>query len=193
MKLLIDHTYFKGDLQIANTDSDSILQRLQFFITKYGAEFLKNVFGYELYSLLLLELEAKEADNSYVYPTRFDNIINGVEYTGTDNLLHKWRGLIFQDDNESVKQSCIANYVYWHFIKDQNSQSVGLGEVKAQAQNALNVSPAVKMARAWNEMSTMLSELYYFLDTNRETYPEWVNDNHIWRQRQFAPVNIFGI
>lgn len=190
---LIDQTYFVADLQIANVDNDSILQRLQFFIDKYEAEFLKNVFGYELYSLLFVELEAKEDDDSYVYSTRFENIINGIEYTGTDNRLHKWRGLTFQNEEGNVKQSCIANYVYWHFVKDQNSQSVGLGEVKAQAQNALNVSPAVKMARAWNEMSTMLSELYYFLDANRETYPEWVNDNHIWRQRQFAPVNIFGI
>lgn len=190
---LIDQTYFVADLQVANTSNDAILERLQFFIDKYEPELLQDILGYPLWRLLFLELEANEDDSLATLSTRFDKIVNGVEYIGQDDKLHKWRGLIFHNEEGNLKQSMIANYVYWHWLKDQNTQTVGLGEVATQAQNAILVSPMKKMNRAWNEMSRMVAELFYFLQSNRDDYPEWTDTNWILRQRFFAPQNQFGI
>jgi uncharacterized protein YggL (DUF469 family) len=188
---LIDQTYFVGTLSIANTDNVAILERLQYFIDKYEPELLQDIFGYELYKLLAAELQAEEDDSLSSYSTRFERLVNGCEYDGMDGRLKKWNGLFFMLD--SVPCSLIANYVYWHWLKDQSTQTVGLGEAATQAQNAVLVSPMIKMNRVWNEMSRTTQELCYFLQSNRNDYPEWVDSNWVGRQRFFAPQNQFGI
>lgn len=89
-------------------------------------------------------------------------------------------------------KSPIANYVYWHWMKDNTTQTVGLGEVSSKAENAAVVSPSTKMVRAWNEMSECITELYRFLDTNYSVYTDWNSGADVWR-RDFRPTNVFGI
>lgn len=188
---LIDQTYFTGRLNIPNSDKDFVLERLQYFIDDLEPKFLTDLFGYPLYSLLAVEMQAEEDDSLSSYSTRFDRLINGYEYTRQDTRLHKWNGLFFIRD--SVKVSLIANYIYWHWLKDQNSQTTGLGENATQAQNATLVSPTIKMNQVWNEMSDMVQQLYCFMQSNRNDYQEWTESNWVYRKRLFAPQNQFGI
>lgn len=92
-----------------------------------------------------------------------------------------------------VKQSMIANYVYWKWIKDQVSQTTGLGEAATQAQNAMLVSPTTKMVTAWNEMARMVSELYWFLQANAEVYTDWNYQGMLGLRSYASQVNQFGI
>lgn len=87
--------------------------------------------------------------------------------------------------------SPIANYVYWHWTKDVTTQTVGLGEVATKGENSMIVSPAVKMARAWNELSEWMSELYKLMTVSQQIYPEWLQWNRDYSL--FRTTNIFGI
>lgn len=98
-----------------------------------------------------------------------------------------------------LKQSPIANYVYWKWMEDQTTQTVGIGEAAAKAENSMLVSPATKMVRAWNEMIDWNKDLFGFLYTNKETY-NWTsyyyNDgwyySKYWNE-MICKTNVFGI
>jgi hypothetical protein len=272
--MLIDQTYFKGDLMIAGLTKAEVSERLNLFIEKYEQEFLQDLFGYPLYKALIDGLSQVSVEQ------RWMDILEGAEFQ-YNSRTRKWKGLvilpsgqtlvinpgsqqvliagdvgtydptpgqltltlppafigsyfiierrgtgqlrpdeytvvgnlltlvgmpawnngetIFLSKNPSIGvsgagtlvKSPIANYVYWHWIKDQNTQTVGMGEVSSKSENAINVSPATKMVRAWNEMSDWLSDLYYFMQTNYQTYPEWRFSDSYWSQ--FRKTNTFGI
>lgn len=189
---LIDSTYFVGDLNIPNTDKDYVLERLQYFIEKMERQLLQDILGYELYKPLVAAFDQAEDDSSYTYETRLGNILNGTEYTGQDSRLHKWKGLVYVTESE-VKGSLIANYVYWHWLKDQTTQTTGLGESATQAQNSTLTSPTIKMVKVWNEFAYQVQELFYFLQSNQLSYPEWTSFYKMAAARIFAPANQFGI
>lgn len=93
-----------------------------------------------------------------------------------------------------IKQSLIANYVYWFWIKNQNTQTVGLGEVAAKAENADLANPAEKTVMAWNEMVDDILSLYHFLQLNQTVYPEWNTGQDKYRMiNEYQKVNLWGI
>lgn len=89
--MLINLTYFVGELSIPNTDSLPVQERIDWFIKKYEPELLQKLFGYEFYKAFI-------AGITVVSPTTIDqrwlDLIYGVEYTNRYNRLAKWRGLI---------------------------------------------------------------------------------------------------
>lgn len=185
---LIDETYFIGELSIPNVSNVAIAERLQFFIDKYEKQFLQELFGYELWKLLDIQITQEEENSPATPLPRLSDLINGVEYTDNGGRLRMWDGLI-----SSGPKSPIANFVYWQWIKDQATQTTGLGEAATQAQNAVLVSPAVKMVSAWNDMSKQVVSLWHFLNSSHEEYPEWVQSEKWNMYLLAAKVNQFGI
>jgi hypothetical protein len=110
-----------------------------------------------------------------------------------DKYFYKAATLSLNTVTGNAKKSLIANYVYWHWMADQVSQTVGLGEAATKAENATMVSPAAKMHRAWNEMIRWVEEMVCYLDTKRSIYPEWQDMNRYKFSRQFTTTNTFGI
>lgn len=190
--MLIDKSYFVGELNIPNTDKPYILQRLALFINKLEPGLLQDILGYELYKAYSVGTASYDADGSNsLIAGRWIDLIEGKEYTGTDNKLHKWKGLVYEHADQLY--SLIANYIYWHWIKDQTTQTVGLGETASTAENAQLVSPATKMVNAWNEMSEQIHQLFKFLRANKDTYPEWDSDYGHKMLYKYGKVNTFGI
>jgi hypothetical protein len=91
----------------------------------------------------------------------------------------------------STYLSPIANYVYWYWMTDDTTQTVGLGQQASKVENAIQVSPATKMVRAWNEMNEWVAEFHRFMITTQADYPEWTQANHNYSK--FAKTNVFGI
>ena len=84
--MLIDRTYFVGEINIPNTNGANG-DVLDLFIDKYEAEFLQKALGYELY---------KEFKNGLVQDPvaqKWRDLLEGAEYT-FNSRLHKWNGLI---------------------------------------------------------------------------------------------------
>lgn len=149
---LIDTEYFTGDLFIPKMDYPEVSERLEPFIEKYEEKFLLNLLGYELQEL-------NDAD-----------LINGVVYTDAAGRSYKWKGLLIASD---PPQSPIANYVYFHWMRNETTDSSGVGEVINKTDNATRTNSVDKQRKAWNEMVDMLRPMRHFLQTNRITYPMW--------------------
>lgn len=187
---LIDETYFVGELNIPNTSTVAILERLHVFIEKYEQQFLQDLLGYELWKLLDTQITQEEENSPATPLPRLDTLLNGSEYTDQAGKLRHWRGLVF---NDGTPRSPIANFVYWHWMKDQATQTTGLGEAATQAQNATLVSPTGKMIAAWNDMRKQIAHLHYFLQSNQDDYSEWVGWAKWPMYMLAANVNQFGI
>jgi hypothetical protein len=88
--MLIDRTYFIGELNVPNTDQVSVGELLDWFIEKYETEFLSKVLGYELYKALKAGLIVPVVDQKWT------DLIEGVEYTNLSGRLTFWKGLVTQ-------------------------------------------------------------------------------------------------
>lgn len=72
-----------------------------------------------------------------------------------------------------IKQSLIANYVYYWYLRATASQTTPVGEVVTENENSIINGSHVKMQRAWNEMVDHIYEMIDFLDNNRLVYTDW--------------------
>jgi hypothetical protein len=177
---LIDKSYFVGELNIPNTGQLEVEDSLNHFIKKRETEFLRLVLGYPLYKAFLA---------GYSATAKYQDLLNGKEYTDTNGLVQKWDGF----RQKEAKQSIVANYTYFYWQKDQATLSAGVGEVKPKAKNAVIDSPANKMIRAWNEIQPRVKELFAFIKANREAYPEWDSNSEYQVLMKLKPINRFGI
>lgn len=188
--MIIDTTYFYGELSIAQITDASISGTVTRFINQYEPKILMDLFGYELYKNYKAGIDA--TDQKYV------DIRDGKEYTNRAGKLTKWRGL-----KETITapvtgppavagqyQSLIANYVYYHYIRNEVSATTGTGEKTLNAQNAATASPRFKLARAWNQMVDWNCELVEFLLANETDYPEFLyHYSNRALQNLLTPVN----
>lgn len=79
----------------------------------------------------------------------------------------------FSLSNISTKQSLIANYVYYWFMRNNASTTTATGETANTSENSTLTGPAVKQARAWNEMIDRIYECWHFLQNKRTVYTDW--------------------
>lgn len=159
---LIDISYFVGELNIPNRGNTLVIERINFFIDRYEKEFLYKILGVGCFNDFIAGINASTPE------TKWTNLKNGCEFINTYNVLDKYYGLV-----NNVKKSPIAYYVYYHFLRDGYTQTAGIGEVKANAENATVVSPAGKMISAWNEMVDLNRSLLDFLYVNGTDYPKY--------------------
>lgn len=94
----------------------------------------------------------------------------------------------------SGKQSIIANYVYYWYMRDNATQTSAMGEVITENENSRWVSPGEKMSRAMSELwRIMISELAPYLVNHTSLYPEWnAGQLYVWHNH-FGHVNELGI
>ena len=166
MATIIDTSFFFGQLNIAQKSDSSVSTSLQALINELEPALLADLLGYDLYKQYLAGIALGS-------PTaKWTELRDGKEYTNRQGVLSKWKGLKYTDG--STTRSLIANYVYWHWLQNEASETTGTGEKMPANQNAVNTSPANKMIRAWNEMVDMINELVEFLMSNQATYPEFL-------------------
>ena len=184
--MLIDTSYFVGQLNIPNTGSVEVKENVGWFIDKYEVQLLRNALGIDLYDEFLTALGA--SDGSYSNVTngkltltalnqKWVDLLNGKKYIGRDGLRHVWQGFISLYDDAAPKKSIIADYVYYFWTMDSMTQTLGTGEVSANGENATNVFGNHKANFIWTEMCDHVRELVDFLDYSNSSdsnyYPGW--------------------
>lgn len=182
---LIDSSYFVGEVNIPNTGNANVSERLTFFITKYEEELLRAVLGNALYAAFRAGIAVAED----AIDQKWKDLRDGKDYNDAGQISRYWIGL----RKASTKQSLIANYTYYWWLRDKSSQTTEVGETDTNTDGAKKVSPGVKMARAWNEMVGWVGDLICFLDNNRDAYPEWLKADRNKIRREFRQINIMGI
>ncbi|HEX7906235.1 MAG TPA: hypothetical protein VF487_20315 [Chitinophagaceae bacterium] len=174
MPNLIDHTFFIGSINIANTNQQSVQGQLTALINKYEKELLTDLLGHLTY---------KDLSANAIPIERWDRLKAGVaEYEDAYGYKTSWMGLA-----PASKQSLIANYVYYWYQRTQATQTTGVGESITKAENAVRESPMVKMASAYNEMVKWIFELCRFMEAHPTDYPDF--DKHCIKWQYFQTVN----
>src|SRR5688500_3522091 len=145
-------------INIVNTNNTYVIIQLDHFINKYEKQLLTEVLGLTLYN----SFKAGLAEVSV--PQIWTDLKTGVDYTDLNGKSRHWRGII----STAPKESLIANYVYYWYQRNNHTQTASTGETKGKQENADMASMAVKLMRAWNEMSEWICELIDYLDAKED-------------------------
>lgn len=149
--MMIDYTFFQdgllmvdGALALATPSptNEAITGRIKSFIEWYEPEYLRKLLGEKLYNDFLVNGESEQWEE------------------------FKKRIVV---ENSVVKYSPIANYVYFHLVR--NSQSTAtINGVKKDGESNL-VNPTAKLVSAWNDMVYKTRDLYTWLCKNFHNVP----------------------
>jgi len=179
--MLIDLTYFKGDIKLPNLNSPAEIAALTEVIERTERELLMRALGYNLYTLFIAAPTAG----------RFNDITEGAEFTFSfdgKTITRKWEGLINRD-----LISPLAYLSYYNFVRERASSSTGIGEVLNTAENASSTVVIDKLVAAFNKHIDLIGDakplqplypdtyeyenaepsLFNYLLTNKATFPEW--------------------
>lgn len=154
--MIIDKTYFKGNLNIPNVQENLVplgdrqgnQVNLDEYILKYEKKVMTDALGYEAYKSFIESFDT----NGDVLPgadQRWKDLIDGKEYTSQDGTLQKWEGLRYTLG--TFKYSLIADYVFTIFLNDTSRTFAGTGMVKEQSRTAETETSIPRIAEAWNE------------------------------------------
>ena len=163
--MILDNAYFKGGLlSIGQAGSIEVQELLDDYINRYEPEFMRKALGYALSKSFTDGIDIGSGDTM---EDKWSGLLNGAEFTNRSGRKEHWLG--FSDINNSP----IANYVFWHYLRDQFNQSVGIGVVKPEGENSTVVSPQNKMIAAWNDMIDQVKILWQFLEVSTSIYTDY--------------------
>jgi hypothetical protein len=109
------------------------------------------VLGYTLFKDLDLYVDTAGNLKSTT-PTKWLNLVNGVEYT-KDGKTFYFEGLLVKEG--AFRKSLLANYVFYHWLYYNQSTMSGVGEVILNAKNAININSTQRMVSVWNDFIEM--------------------------------------
>lgn len=158
---LIDASYFKGDIGISNIDKADILSKVNEFIAIYEPKCLDMILGYALSKKV-------QSNNS---GQAVQNLIKGKEYTDSSGNLQNWSGIVYEQNG--VKQSLIANYV-WYFYQiylQQQASTIGIVAVKGGKTEISDQS--IKLVKAYNFFAQYAIDMTNFIMSNLSYYPDF--------------------
>ena len=156
--MLIDKTYFQGDISIPNTTEVNYENDLlQILIESKSSSFLESVLGHENFE----DLKDNTDANGNLLPTaeqRWKDLVNGKQYT-LNSQHYYFKGLI--QSGVLYKTSIIADFVFCEWLRQTRSQASGVGEVVLSAQNAINVNSTSKLVSIWNRFMKEFGDIHY--------------------------------
>lgn len=95
--MIIDASYFYGDLDIAQKSFGPVSSNLNWFINQYEPVFLLELMGYELYTAFQAGI--------IVMPTpdpKWTDLLYGAAYTNRQNKPDRWKGLVRSQSGNTI-------------------------------------------------------------------------------------------
>jgi len=172
---LIDKSYFIGELSISQISQPAVEELLTVFINRYEPQFLTDILGYGFQKLFLANLTQP----------RFVALRDGAEFTDPNGSLHKFYGIA----NATTKNSPIANFVFYKYVRDKYEQQRGIATVSPKAENATVIAPEYTLIKAYNDMVDYIHVLRQYLHAEKDTYPEY----DVKYTKCFETLNHYGI
>lgn len=172
MATIVNASFFIRELELPNLSHAAEAQKLTDFIAKYEPDCLLKILGYPLYKLFGSESSA-----------RMVNLLGGTEYTDGQGNTKKWQGIKHDTDI-----SLIANYVYFFYQEKTKAHTSGVGTNISNPEAGQAVSPADKMANAWNFFHSEVNDMACFLWLKKDgagvrVYPEFSYDQFLETRR----------
>lgn len=186
--MLIDPAFFEFERKIIDKETPEVRVNLLAFIAKYETEFLEVTLGEQLAAAFRAGLEEETINPAWLA------LRDGATYLDEGGNSRRWKGLTRSItlipavmDGATVltpavllKQSPIADYIYYRFVRNLNDQMTAISTVKNQGETSVSVPPNNKLAKAWNDMSEGVRELYEFVYANYSTYGWEIYGQFVW-------------
>lgn len=154
---IIDSTYFIEDRLIPNLGAGAGKINIDRLIQGEVHSLLESVLGYTAYKDLVENLTDK-GETKPETDVKWKELIEGKEYTKDDKIRY-FKGLKYQVGTS--KNSLLAYYVFYKWIKQNVSQNSGVGgEVVLTSKNAINVGLTAKLVDVWNKFWTLIGHGY---------------------------------
>lgn len=163
--MIIDNTYFKNEIYIPHAKpsvTDAVLAvegDILAFIDEYARECLLSCLGRKLFYDFESQLDSANANGLKAgADTKWDNLLNGLEYQNPAGETVKWRGIRFKSkpSGDTYDKSLLAYYVYFYYEKHDYITRSDVGHVEEKPDNAFNVSPREKVVKAWNKFVSLV-------------------------------------
>jgi len=139
--MLVSVDDFILDINIPNTDTPAIIERLNGYIDKYEPIYLTQLLGETLYT------DFKAGLLEEPIPDKWMSLENAI----------------------TVEQ--IANFIYWHFVRKSNTYLSGVNTiVKPKTENSNQASPIDDMVFVWNDMIDASYKTVKFIQENNADY-----------------------
>jgi hypothetical protein len=224
MGTIISRDYFKlGEVFIPhaiddpNDSNTGVKDNLDLFIDQYERDVLVKMLGYSLFKDFSSNLDISKPNGLIpAADVKWDQLLNGVEYTIDDTLVN-FRGIRHLDGANPI--SLIAYYTYFFYLKDDAIKYTGTGNQVVEAANSETVSITPKQVKAWRRFYELtvgsyasyniISNSYGVVgidyygsgeNTERSVYEfirdqnELVEDKYPnWTPSSFENINSFGI
>ena len=163
MANITTYQHFTGNIQLPNTGATKALgDALAEYIVQHEKQFIYEFFGVTLGQLIEADITTPSGNLPYTA------IKSGVTYTDTAEDVQRWEGFAY--NSTTLVQSPIANYIYFHFMRNIETQTSGIGEVLQQVESGTRINAAPKLALAWNDMVSMCWKLHAYLYSVKDTY-----------------------
>ena len=95
--------------------------------------------------------------------------------------------------DEALLLSPLANYVFFHYMRDNASSNTPTGEKKMNVVNAINISSSGRIANAWNKMVAMNGAAQYAMSLDEDIDYDVVINEIDTMGDLFNYINEFGI
>jgi hypothetical protein len=163
--MITNNTYYVNELYIPHakpsitSDVTTVSAQLDSFIDEYERECLIKCLGLQLFREFEATLDSSKANGlKDSMDAKWNELLNGKEYTDGSGKLVYWRGIRFKNktSDDSPTRSFLANYVYYNFEENYDSFRAGVGNVKPKAKNSEVVSSTPKVIKAWRKMVDMI-------------------------------------
>ncbi len=183
--LLIDSTYFNGNLSLPNipvleaSADDGVAMAIQtvgennlnVFVDKYVVDYLIQLFGKDLTTAFIAGLDEDPV------PEIWENLK---------------RQLLIKIHTQ--KTSPLANYVYYWLMRDAITKTTQAGEVRPKLDGAQNAEVKRKLVSAWNEMVEMNGHVINWFFANRNDYEDYIGQaSGADIKNLTAPINTMNI
>lgn len=156
--MIINRTYFKGDIFIPNMidDVSDVVLDIKVDIDDFITEYVRNCLDLVLGSVLSKEFR-EQLDKSTVNGlkvtavAKWNDLLNGKEYT-IDGKTYFWSGIRFSNiPNEVPTMSFLAEYVFFYYLRYSQSNFAGVGLQREDPKNAIIVNSTAKATLAWRK------------------------------------------
>ena len=185
--MIIDTSYFIGEISIPNLNKAGNEATLENDIEFYETEILKDLFGYQLYAAYIAGMAVESPDQKWV------DITEGAEFSFDflgKTITRKWIGFTNSD-----KISILAYYTYANYIRRVMQTLTGVGMAVGQTELSQIASGTRKQVNAWNRFMDQYGKtplyfngyydsdyihyddtpsIYNFLVANSDDYDDWI-------------------
>jgi len=149
---IIDETYFIDETNVPNTQELQGGEKaaLGRYIDGKVRLFLQRTLGFDNFTDLDSNIVSGVLSNTA--PQKWKNLVDGCTYV-IDGTNYRWQGLKYTEGTS--KTSILAHYVYCYWIRGNVSFMSGVGEIRAESKNSINVNSTQTFVETHNEFVQM--------------------------------------